>query len=391
MKDPLLERCIEVCEERREIQAGQDNYRAERDTIEQLIGLKEAIDEDIEDEEDRLIGSFQDEIDRRPSYQGKGAILKEAITRCSRFLNEDKEREWKRELREVNRTAVQEEFAEISPPDDIAEEAAEEAEKNVERIQDWFRSAAEADSSTYALYCLLKSDGYFPDWETIEEIESDTVLSSILPRVTISPEGDPIETEGSPLHDEDAERIPGPYKMQMQHLNLILVNALYGLTENGDITETNFICLLSYTNRLSPDDQLFLMDLITAVFEERYPETIHLGMSRMESVASTLLEKTGASVTSVDGTDIQQAGLGGLLRTVEDDYSEETGYYLRVKYAEKSGENLRNRTNHGQLFYNECHFMTAILLLFDIFQILVTVSESEYTEYLGVTRYRFGS
>lgn len=389
--DSLLERCIEVCEERREIQAGQDNYRAERDTIEQLIGLKEAIDEDIEGEEERLIGSFQNEIDRRPSFQGKGAILKGAITRCSRFLNEDKEREWKRELREVNRTAVQEEFAEISPPDDVAEEAAEEAEENVERMQDWFRSAAEADSSTYALYCLLKSDGYFPDWETIEEIESDTPLSSILPRVTISPEGDPIETEGSPLHDEDAERIPSSYKMQMRHLNLILVNALYGLTENGDITETNFICLLSYTNRLSPDDQLFLMDLITAVFEERYPEAIHLGMSRMESVASTLLEETGASVTSVDGTDIQQAGLGGLLRTVEDDYSEGTGYYLRVKYAEKSGENLRNRTNHGQLLYDECHFMTAMLLLFDIFQLLVTVSESEYTEHFGVPQFRFGS
>jgi hypothetical protein len=133
------------------------------------------------------------------------------------------------------------------------------------------------------------------------------------------------------------------------------------------------------------------MDLITAVFEERYSEAIHLGMSRMKSVVSTLLEETGASVTSVDGTDIQQAGLGGLLRTVEDNYSEDTGYYLRVKYTEKSGENLRNRTNHGQLLYDECHYMTAILLLFDIFQILVTVSGSEYTEQFGVPKYRFGS
>lgn len=391
MDESLLERCIELCKERREIQEDQGKYRAERDTIEQLIGLKQAIGEDIEDEEERLIGAFQDEIDRRPSSQGTGAILKEAITRCNRFLDEDKEREWKRELREVNRTAVQEEFAEISPPDDVAEEAAEEAEENIERIQDWFRSAAESDSSTYALYCLLKSGGYFPNWEMIEEIESDTPLSSILPRVTINQEGDPIETEGSPLHDEDAEQIPSSYKMQMRHLNQILVSALYRLTENGDISETNFISLLSYTDRLSPDDQLFLMDLITAVFEERYPEAIHLGMSRVESVTSTLLEETGAAVTSVDGTDIQQAGLGGLLRTVEDEYSENTGYYLRVKYAEKSGGNLRNRTNHGQLLYNECHFMTAMLLLFDIFQIIVTVSESEYTERFGVTRYRFGS
>lgn len=85
--ESLLERCIELCKKRREIQENQGKCRAERDTIEQLIGLKQAIGEDIEDEGDRLIGSFQDEIDRRPSSQGTGAILKEAITRCSRFLD----------------------------------------------------------------------------------------------------------------------------------------------------------------------------------------------------------------------------------------------------------------------------------------------------------------
>lgn len=255
--------------------------------------------------------------------------MKEGILKCSGFLSEEKEREWKRELREVNRTAVQEEFTEISPPDEVAEKAAEEAEQNIKRMKDWFRTAAETNPSTYVLYCLLQSDGYFPNWKTVQDIESETPMSSILPQVTISQEGDPINTEGNPLNDEDAERIPDSYKMQMRHLNATLANVLYGLIEEGDIGETNFVHLLCMTDRLSPDDQLFLMDLISAVFESRYSEAIHLGMSRMESVTSTLLEETGQSVTSVDDTDIQQAGLGGLLRTVEDSYSRDVGFYLR--------------------------------------------------------------
>lgn len=177
----------------------------------------------------------------------------------------------------------------------------------------------------------------------------------------------------------------------MRNGNATLANALYGLVDSGDIDEGNFIHLLLATDRLSPDDQLFLTDLISAVFGERYVEAIHLGMSRMESVTAKLLWETGQSVTSVDGTDIQQAGLGGLLRTVEDEYSTEVGYYLRVKYAEKSGENLRNRTNHGQLRYVECSFSTAILLLFDIFQILVTVSDSEYKQEFGIPHFRIGT
>jgi len=286
---------------------------------------------------------------------------------------------------------VREEFAEISPPDKLQDDLVEEAENNVDRIVEWFRSSSETNPNTYLLYCLLKSNGYFPDWETVKDIESEAPITSILPREIISYEGDPIETEESAMSDEDSERIPRSYKMQMQHFNRILVNALYRLVENRDITEANFAHLLTATGRLSPDDQLFLMDLISAVFEQRYSEAVHLGMSRMESVATSLLEATGQSVTSVDGTDIQQAGLGGLLRTVEEEYSREVGYYLRVKYAEKAGENLRNRTNHGQLLYGECNFMTAMLLLFDIFQLVVTVSDSEFKSKFGVAQYRLGN
>jgi len=238
---------------------------------------------------------------------------------------------------------------------------------------------------------LLKSNGYFPKWETVKGIESEAPITSVLPREIISYEGDPIETEESTIADENADRIPRSYTMQMQHFNRILINALYRLVENRNITESNFVHLLTVTGRLSPDDQLFLMDLISAVFEQRYSEAVHLGMSRMESVATSLLEATGQSVTSVDGTDIQQAGLGGLLRTVEEEFSEEVGYYLRVKYAEKAGENLRNRTNHGQLLYGGCNFMTAMVLLFDIFQLIVTVADSEFTSKFGVPKYRLGS
>lgn len=190
--DSLIRRCINVCEERQEVQRNQGNYRSERDTIGKVIQLKQQLDDEVESEQNRLVGSFQDEIDRHSSSTQKAAILKEGVVQCSSFLDEEKERKWKRELREANREAAQNEFAELSLSDEEAEEVAEEAEQNVERIKGWFRSASRNHSSTYMLYCLLKSNGYLPDWETVEDIDSESVISSILPRVMINQEGDPI-------------------------------------------------------------------------------------------------------------------------------------------------------------------------------------------------------
>lgn len=385
--DELLKRCVSVCEDRREIQRSQSNYRGERDTLDQIIDLKQELDLEVDDEQELLIESYQAGINQWSNAQGKGAILKEALVSCSGFLNDEKEREWKRELRSANRTAIEEEFTNVSPPDEVEQEAVDEARENVDRIVEWFRSAAEDNPSTYVLYCLLRSDGYFPDWELVEEIESGAPLASILPRTMLNREGDPIETEESPLHGE-SERIPNAYVQQLQHWNRILGEALYQLTESRDISEVSFLHLLVLSDRLDPDNQLFLMDLIVAVFEERYSEAIHMGVSRMESVVTTLLEETGQSVTSVDGTDIQQAGLGGLLRTIEDTYSDNLGYCLRVQYTEKAGLNLRNRVSHGQILYGECHFLTAMQVLFDTFQLLVTVGDSEYTRAFGIPRFK---
>jgi len=56
--ETLLERSVDVCVDRREIQHRQGNYRGERSTLWKIIELKKELGQDTKDEKDLLIESF---------------------------------------------------------------------------------------------------------------------------------------------------------------------------------------------------------------------------------------------------------------------------------------------------------------------------------------------
>lgn len=380
--EELVQRCIGVVEARRELCERERSYRNERDMLEKLIQFKQAIERDIEHEQELLVESFENEVERPDKHNLKASILGEGLNRCISFIDEEKERDWKRKIRRYNRKARDGEFAEIGLDDDEADMLQEEAEENIERIKRFFRSVPiEPDVSVYSLYCLLKSDGYLPSYEMAKSISEEGSITEVLPHVRISPEGDPIETTEGGL--EDPDRLPHTYPMMLRHYNAILANALYELVEEGDLDSMDFIELLTCTRKLSVDDRAFLQDLIDAVFEERYPEAVHLGIPRLEGVVTRLLENSGEAVTGLKEGDIEQSSLGGLLDTVQDRTSIEYGKYLKARYTDKFGLNLRNRVSHGQIKYVECQFGNAALILFDIFRMIVHLSETEFNAVFG--------
>jgi len=378
----LVERCIDECQSRRRLQHRNGKYVNERSTLEKIIQLKQGLDQDVETERQLLVKSYEQEVERPSKNSHKAAVLQEALNRCISFIDEEKEREWKRDIRRYNRKAVQSEFAEIGLDDDQAKGLEEEAEKNVERLKQFFRNIpAESQSSTHSLYCLLMSDGYLPSYELAESQTEGISIIDIVSHVTISPEGDPIQTTEGGL--ESSRQLPHSYTAMLRHYDSILAQALYELIEQGDLGAMDFIYLLSICQGLSVDKEAFLLDLIIAVFEERYTEAVFLGMPLIEGVTSQLLDYSGEAVTAVKEGDIEQASLGGLLNEVEERTSTDFGMYLKARYTEKAGLNLRNRVSHGQIRYVECQFGNAALILFYIFRIMIHLSGSEYRMVFG--------
>lgn len=380
--EELVQRCIDVVEVRRELCEREGSYRNGRDMLEKLIQLKQALGRDIGREQELLVESFENEVGRPKKYNLKASILSEGLNRCISFIDDERERDWKRNIRRYNRKARDGEFTEVGLEEDEADILQEEAEENIKRIKRFFRSVPiEPDVSVYSLYCLLMSDGYLPSYEMARSISEERSITEILPHVRISAEGDPIETTEGGL--EEPDRLPHTYPMMLRHYNAILANALYELVEEGDLDAMDFIELLTCTRKLSVDDQAFLQDLVIAVFEERYPESVHLGIPRLEGVVTRLLENSGEPVTGLKDGDIEQSSLGGLLETVQELTSTEFGIYLKARYTDKFGLNLRNRVSHGQIRYVECQFGNAAHILFDIFRIMVHLSETEFNAVFG--------
>jgi hypothetical protein len=380
--DSLIQRCIDECEIRRRLQSRSGQYRNERSTLEKILRLKGHLNKDIESERERLIDSFESEIERPSRNSLKAALLNEALNRCISFIDKEKKQDWKRDIRRYNRRAVRSEFAEISLDDEQATDLQQEGEENIRRLKQFFQNIPiEPHSSTYALYCLLKSDGYLPSYELSQSVSEEYSITDVIPRITLSQEGDPIQTTESSL--EDTDRLPNSYPMMVRHNNAILANTLYELIEEDALHEMDFIHLLNICQNLRVSDEAFLLDLIIAVFEERYPEAVHLGTPLIERVTTRLLENSGEAVTALKQGNIEQRSLGGLFDSIQEQTSTDFGMYLKARYTEKSALNLRNKVSHGQISYVECQFGNAALLLFDIFRIMVNISEAEYTAVFG--------
>jgi hypothetical protein len=147
----------------------------ERQAISHRIELKNEIGEDVDDDQQRMVESFdkEAELKGRNSSLLLATTLEQGLKRCVEYLSDDKKKESKRRALDARREGINE-MAEISIDVDMQEALAEESRANIERMVDWVKDTVDIYSnSTYALYCLLCSDGYVPGYKQALLVQED--------------------------------------------------------------------------------------------------------------------------------------------------------------------------------------------------------------------------
>lgn len=350
------------------------------------IKFREEVGGDVESLQERLIASYDEEAEmkgKRSSHL-RADVLERGLDRCIEFLDDEKQEEWKRESVEARLDAAENEMAEISPEEELLEAVAEESQENTERLVKWFEARAEMHrSTTYALYCLLCSDGYLPSYEQALNAEHGLVFSQMLETQVTSPEGHAIATNPS-LRElgEEQMRVPRSYVQNLATMNNTLAGALYRLIDRGSLTEFDFYTLLALAP-VSTDTLSFLVDAVIDLFEGDYTQSFAVSIPHLESAIVDTLKEQNRSATAFTGDGTQQQTLGGLLDNIRDDLEDEYWAYLKVKYTDARGPNLRNRWSHGQLRYFQANFQNAAILLIDVLKTTIQLYSTPYIAAFG--------
>ena len=380
VEDAKLERWISLCNNIASEKRANDRYQQEREFISLKIELKQVLDKSVESEQGEIIQSIEAETE----FQGKrsnllrATVLERGLDRCSEFLDDDKMEEWKREAKEARLQAAEDEMTEVPLDDELVEAVAEEAKENATRLVEWFETTVDLyESSTYALYCLLCSDGYVPSYEMAQNAEKGFVFREVFQTQYTSPEGHAIGIN-PPARDEEKDRIPSSYPRNIDTKNRTLAEALYRLIDRGSLTEFDFHIILSIA-KISTHTYAFLTDAIIDLFEGNYVQSLAIAMPHFEgAIVDTLDNMSRPAVAKTeDGT--QQQAFGGLLEDLEDDIEPEYLQYLKVNYTDGRGANQRNRWSHGQFKYFQANFRSAVIVLFDTLKTLIELNPTPYT------------
>lgn len=363
-----------------------NRFIEQRRYLSYTVKFREQVDGDIKSLQQRLVDSYDEEAEVKGNRSShlRADVLERGLARCVEFLDDEKQEEWKRESVEARLDAAENEMAEISPDEEILEAVAEESQENIERLVKWFESRVDAHrSSTYALYCLLCSDGYLPSYEQALNAEHGMVFSQMLETQVTSPEGHAIATNPSLRElDEEQMRVPTSYVQNLMTMNGMLAGALYRLIDRGSLTEFDFYPLLELAP-WSIDTQSFFVDSILDLFEGNYIQSFAVALPHFESAIVDTLREQNRSATAFTGEGTQQRTLGGLLDNIQADIEDEYWAYLKVKYTDPRGPNLRNRWSHGQFRYFQANFQNAAILLIDILKTTIQLHSTPYIAAFG--------
>lgn len=369
MDDDAIDSLLDIVVDRAEHLKKKKRYMTEREYLDYQITIKNHLGEDISALETRLIESYEDEFEQKCSANSmiKADILERGVAKCQTFLSDEKENEWRLQIRKLNKKAT----AEISPTKhevDVGD--------RVSKIVDRFKEFRAERSSWQALANLLYAGIGHGNYEEGLEKMGETPAANIFSKKVISPEGDPVGFE--PGMAQNGERAPAGYMADLKEANHTLAVALQRLMEENLLSESDFYMVLTLIPGVSIQDEAFLIDAIINFFEGKYAEAVHLAVPRLESVTANVYQEMGQAVTKNQGQVYQQKGLGGLFGLIEEDICTNFGKYLKYRYTDTAGQNIRNRVAHGQIKYSATNFKLASTTLFDIFRVGARIT-AEYT------------
>lgn len=379
LTDDEVRAWADLCDRWADLLGSENQFMQERQAISYQIALKNEIGDDVDDDQQRMVDSY----DKEAELKGKNSslllatVLEQGLKQCVEFLSKDKKKEWKRKALDARREGFNE-MTEITLDEDVQEALVEESRTNIKRVADWVKDVVDIYShSTYALYCLLCSDGYVPSYEQAMLVQEGFVAPRMFQTRVTSPEGHSIGVNPSLMDNPESRRIPTSYVYDVRNKNIILTSALYRLFDDDVISEFDFYLLFEVSD-ISDNTKAFLTDAVIDLFDGRYIRSFALAINRLEGAIVDTRDEMGMDFSALTEEGTQQQALGGLLEDLNELVDEEYLIYLITNYTDGRGNNYRNRWAHGQMKYRELGFQMASITIFDTVKTILQMNPTPF-------------
>jgi hypothetical protein len=244
-----------------------------------------------------------------------------------------------------------------------SEEEIEELDQELESFIETFREQRKRKHAIFALKWLLNHNMFVPDVERAQMISEGGIMD-IVQRRTVTEAGESYSQE------DGATELPPSYGAMVQFVQNIRQTVYYRLQNRGLINQGDIFVLINRREELSADTHAYLTDFVIHLFEDNHSAATHLGMTQLEAVIRELAAEYGKSILSRDEEtgELGRRSLGSLLYQVEGEIRESWTVYLRYRYVDLGGQNIRNKVAHGYLPYRHAAWGMSVILLFDILQ-----------------------
>ena len=359
--------------------ASQNEPRQERMLLEDALELGKVAGIDQRGVTRRYVETYQEQVAHQSDPLTTGVTLRKALedNTVSSALSAAEKQDWKQKMNEAFREGAKQLRRKGTPlPTDDFDEAFR---SDVERKSRLFTLLAARHSRKGALYWLATNNDFLP----AEDTESQPLLdriSTVSPSdmghvVQQRPEGDDVEVTQSYLTNLS---VYAPLAPQI----------LYELVEESMVTQGLLYGIFLDCDNISHDDQWYALSFIDALFDERYGEAIHIGITRLESMMFHILRSKGEDVDALLETGTGTRTLGSLLGVLDGYVDSRFHKYLTYMYNDRLGQiaggNLRNRTAHGHLRMGEDNAFTAYLVLTDLLRLIIRTDLDSYRAEFGL-------
>ncbi|MCL9818344.1 hypothetical protein [Natronocalculus amylovorans] len=310
-----------------------------------------------------IIKSYADEIIELKSTNKnslRANCAKEAIVECDAWIGEEQRVTWEHDFIDGNKKSIEQMGEIVHEP---SEEEIEELDQELEDFIESFRKHRKRRHAIFALKWLLNHDMFVPDIEQAQKIAEDGIMNHVQRR-TITEAGESYSQE------DGTTEFPPSYGAMIQFVQNIRQAIYYRLQNRGLISQGDLFVLINERKVLSTDTHAYLTDFVIHLFEHNHSAAVHLGMTQLEAVIRELAAENGKSILSRDGETggLGRRSFGSLLYQIEGEVDESWIAYLRYRYVDLGGQNVRNKIAHGYLPYRHAAWGMSIIILFDILQ-----------------------
>ncbi|MGI0064928.1 MAG: DUF4209 domain-containing protein [Nitrosopumilaceae archaeon] len=150
-----------------------------------------------------------------------------------------------------------------------------------------------------------------------------------------------------------------------------LSSAVKKLENEKKVTIDDFIHFISDYNLHNNDSLQFIRSGVEHHFRGDYVASIHVLTPQIEKTLRTFLKSKGISTLRVQRGFTMETELGGLLKKqdVMNLLGEDFADYLKIKFSENGGINLRNDVSHALLPPKEFDYPTSLSIIYTIMRI----------------------